>query len=119
MATLLDGITETHEGPEPRILTSDVQAVLRRIIRPGDDTGEAVNVVAAKAKVSPRTVYRVLNPKEAKRTVSLTLGDALCLACGVHPAFAVHLVWNEGEPDERIEPYLSHVLPTLSNATVE
>lgn len=111
MPTLLDGDRETHSGPEPRIVTADVQAVLRRIIRPGlDDGGEAVATVAEKAEVSTRTVYRILNPDEAKETISLDLGDRLCLACGVHPAFAVRLAW----PDGRIEPYLNHVLPTLS-----
>jgi hypothetical protein len=105
MATLLDGITETHDGPEPRMLTADVQAVLRRVIRPGDeDVGQSVARVAERAGCSPRTVYRCLNPDEAKLTVSLGLGDALCLAAGVHPAIAdVRLVW----PDGRITPYLS------------
>ena len=28
MPTLLDGILEKHEGAEPRVLTSDVQAIL-------------------------------------------------------------------------------------------
>ena len=98
MPTLLDGITETHDGPEPRVLTSDVQAVLRRIIRPGnDDGGEAVTMIAEKARVSTRTVYRVLNPSEAKPTISLDLADRLCLACGVHPAFTCRLQWPDGK----------------------
>jgi hypothetical protein len=99
--TLLDDITETHDGPEPRILTADVQAILRRVIRPGqDDGGEAVAMIAAKAKVSTRTVYRVLNPDESKPTISLDLGDRLCLACGVHPAQGdVHLIWPGGRSE--------------------
>lgn len=105
MPTLLDNITETHDGPEPRVLTSDVQAVLRRVIRPdNDDGGEAVAMIADKAKVSTRTVYRVLNPKESKPSISLDLADRLCIACGVHPAFAVRLVW----PDQTITDYVRH-----------
>lgn len=98
MPTLLDNELEVHEGPEPRVKTSDVQAVLRRVIRPGDDDamGIAVAAIAEKAKVSTRTVYRVLNPKEAKPTVSLDLADRLCLAAGVHIAFACGLVWPDG-----------------------
>lgn len=98
MPTLLDYILESHDGPEPRVLTSDVQAVLRRVIRPGDDdAGEAVASIAEKAKVSTRTVYRVLNPDEAKPTLSLDLADRLCLAAGSHIS-ACHLVW----PDESL-----------------
>lgn len=58
--------------------------------------GIAVAAIAEKAKVSTRTVYRVLNPKEAKPTVSLDLADRLCLAAGVHIAFACGLVWPDG-----------------------
>lgn len=102
MATLLDNITETHDGPEPRVLTEDVQAVLRFRIRPGDDdAGVAVTYIAEKARVSTRTVYRVLNPDEAKTTISLDLADRLCLAAGTHIAFACRLVW----PDGTITPY--------------
>jgi len=102
LPTLLDNITETHDGPEPRVLTEDVQTVLRYVIRPGDDdNGEAVASIAEKAKVSTRTVYRVLNPQEAKPTLSLDLADRLCLACGVHIAFACNLVW----PDGTVTPY--------------
>jgi DNA-binding phage protein len=105
MATLLDNITETHDGPEPRVLTTDVQAVLRNTIRPGDDdTGEAVASIAEKAEVSTRTVYRVLNPAEAKPTISLDLADRLCLAAGVHIAFACSLVW----PDGTVTPYTGY-----------
>lgn len=96
MATLLDGITETHEGPEPRVLTEDVQAILQRIIRPGDeDSGESVALIAEKARVSTRTVYRVLNPAEAKRTISLDLADRLCLAADAHVSVC-RLVWPSG-----------------------
>jgi hypothetical protein len=103
--TLLDGITEGHDGPEPRVVTSDVQRVLRRVIRPGeDDGGEAVSLIAERAKVSTRTVYRVLNPDEAKETISLDLADKLCLAAGVHPAFAVRLRWPDGTITNYVDP---------------
>ena len=118
MPTLLDNELEKHSGPEPRVKTSDVQAVLRRVIRPGDDDkmGVAVAALAEKAKVSTRTVYRVLNPKEAKPTLSLDLADRLCLACGVHIAFACNLVWPDGtetsyvgyEWDEETQSVVAH-----------
>lgn len=101
MPTLLDGITETHVGPEPRVITSDVQEILRRVIKPGEDDGAAVSVIAARAKVSARTVYRCLNRDEAKETLSLDLADRLCVACGVHPKTVCRLVW----PDGRITPF--------------
>lgn len=105
MPTLLDDILERHEGPEPRAVTADVQVVLRRVIRPGDDdAGVAVAQIAEKASVSTRTVYRVLNPAEAKPTLSLDLADRLCLAAGVHIAFACRLQW----PDGTITPYVGY-----------
>lgn len=87
MPTILDGILEGHDGPEPRVLTEDVQRVLRSVIRPGADDGAAVASIALRAGVSTRTVYRVLNPDESKPTISLDLADRLCLAAGVHIAF--------------------------------
>ncbi len=85
MPTVLDGILEGHEGPEPRVLTEDVQAILRNVIRPGTEEGDAsVALIAEKAKVSTRTVYRCLNPDESKKTISLDLADRLCLAAGSH-----------------------------------
>lgn len=84
MATLLDNVLETHNGPEPRVVTADVQAVLRRVVKPGEEDGAAVALIAERAKVSTRTVYRVLNPNEYKETISLDLADRLCVACGVH-----------------------------------
>lgn len=81
MPTILDGILETHEGPEPRVMTDDVQVILARKIRPGDeDAGESVALIAERARVSTRTVYRVLNPSESKETISLDLADRLCIA---------------------------------------
>ena len=96
MPTLLDNITERHDGPEPRVVTTDVQAILRRVIRPNaDDAGVAVASIAEKARVSTRTVYRVLNPEEAKETISLDLADRLCLAAGSHIAHC-RLVDSDG-----------------------
>lgn len=87
MPTPLDNITETHDGPEPRVLAVDVQAILRAVIRPGDpDAGASVALIAKRAGVSPRTVYRVLTPDENKPTISLGLADALCLAADSHLA---------------------------------
>ena len=101
MPTLLDGITETHVGPEPRVITSDVQEVLHNVIKPKEDDGAAVSVIAERAGFSPRTVYRVLNPDEARPTISLDLADKLCVACGVHPKTVCRLIW----PDGRITPF--------------
>lgn len=103
MATLLDDVLETHEGSEPRVVTADVQSVLNSVIRPGHDNGAAVASIASRARVSTRTVYRVLNPGESKDTISLDLADRLCLACGTHLAFTCRLQW----PDGRITPYVS------------
>lgn len=95
--TLLDNILEKHDGPEPRVLTADVQAILRRVIRPGDDdSGESVSLIAEKARVSTRTVYRVLQPEEGKETISLDLADRLCLAAESH-LMLCRLRWPDGE----------------------
>lgn len=96
MATLLDYVLEKHEGPEPRVITEDVQALLRLRIRPGDDdAGASVALIADAAKVSTRTVYRVLNPDESKPTISLDLADRLCLAAGGHIS-RCRLLWPDG-----------------------
>lgn len=97
----LDFIEEKVAGPEPRVLTTDVQAVLRHKIRPDeDDAGESVQLIAEKAGVSTRTVYRVLNPNEDKRTINLDLADRLCLAADGHLA-GCRMVY----PDGSIRPY--------------
>src|SRR4051812_13778052 len=100
MATLLDGILESHEGQEPRVLTTDVQAVLRAVIRPDDDdAGKSVPLIAERADVSTRTVYRVLNPVDRDDgqppSISLDLADRLCLASGSHLR-ACRLLWPNG-----------------------
>lgn len=100
MATLLDDELEKHDGPEPRVLTVDVQAVLRRRVRPGEThqetTGDPVALIAARARVSSRTVYRCLNPAEVKPTISLDLADRLCVASEAHLS-ECRLVWPDGQ----------------------
>lgn len=104
MATLLDGILETHEGPEPRVVTEDVQRILARKVRPGDeDAGESVALIAERAGVSTRTVYRVLNPSESKPTISLDLGDRLCIAAGGNVS-SCRLVWPDGAVTDFVRP---------------
>lgn len=100
MATLLDWELERHTGPEPRVLTEDVRDLLRRVVRPGDDdSGESVSLIAEKAGVSTRTVYRVLNPAPTEdgrpATISLDLADRLCLAAEAHVALC-RLFWPDG-----------------------
>ena len=103
MPTLLDDVLEAHDGPEPRVLTEDVQTILKRVVRPtGGDSGEGVALIAEKAGISTRSVYRVLNPDDNKTTISLDLADRLCLAAGTHLAHC-RLVW----PDGRVTPYVS------------
>lgn len=94
MATLHSGIRELHDGPEPRVVAADVQAILRRIIRPdSDEGGRSVALVAERARVSTRTVYRVLQGD--KDSIGLDLADRLCLAAGSHLA-ACRLQWPDG-----------------------
>lgn len=101
MPTLLEGILETHDGPEPCVRTADVQAILRRIIRPGDDDGgRSVALIATRADVSTRTVYRVLSGQQ--QSLSLKLADKLVMAADRHLA-ECWLVW----PDGTETPYLS------------
>ena len=81
------------------MLTEDVQAILRRVVNPGRDDGEAVTLIAEKAGVSTRTVYRVLNPAPPKddkpATISLDLADRLCLAASAHIS-ACRLMYADG-----------------------
>lgn len=101
MATPLDFKLERHAGPEPRVLTADVQAILHEVIRPGDDdNGASVTLIAEKARISPRTVYRVLTPDKPEGTLSLDLADRLCLAADAH-LNQCSLRW----PDGSITPY--------------
>lgn len=103
MASPLDGIEEKHEGPEPRVLTEDVQVILRRRIKPtNEESGSTSSVatIAEKADVSTRTVYRVLQGDPEKPTIGLDLADRLVLAAGAHLS-ACRLVWPSGN----ITPY--------------
>lgn len=100
MSTVLDCVRETHDGPEPRVVTAAVQAVLREIIRPDDeDSGRSVALIAERAGVSTRTVYRVLNPGKRDdgepATISLDLADRLCRAADSH-LNRVLLYWPGG-----------------------
>lgn len=79
---------------EPRVLTQDVQRVLRRIVRPDlDDAGESVVMIAQRAATSARTVYRVLSC--TTDTINLDLADRLCLAADAHLS-ACRLVLADG-----------------------
>lgn len=104
MPTPLDDIIETHEGPEPRVLTIDVQKILRRKIKPGsDDAGESVALIALRSGFSPRTVYRVLSQEDPDATLSLNLADSLCLAADSHLAHC-RLV----DADGRVRNYVEY-----------
>lgn len=95
MTSLLDVTPEAADGPEPRVLTSDVQAMLIEVIRPDDpDNGLSVAQVAERARVSTRTVYRHLTPD--KEDMSLELADKLCRACEVRMRDQVRLMWPDG-----------------------
>jgi hypothetical protein len=102
--SILDGELERHDGSEPKVLTEDVQAILRRIVKPGEDDGESVLLIAMKAKVSTRTIYRILKPAPTKDNkppaISLDLADRVCLAADDHVANC-RLMW----PDGRITAY--------------
>jgi DNA invertase Pin-like site-specific DNA recombinase len=93
--TLLDDELERHEGPEPRVVAEDVKHILEGATRRGEDdgSGDSVSLIAEKAKVSTRTVYRALNPQN--ETLSLDLADRLCLAADSHVAMC-RLQWPNG-----------------------
>jgi hypothetical protein len=93
--TLLDWELERHEGPEPRVVTADVQEILTNVIMPGEDGGDkSVSLIAEKAGISTRTVYRVL--QRTTDTISLDLADRLCLAADSH-LLNCRLRWPSGE----------------------
>lgn len=85
---------------EPTVLTADVRTILRRAIRPGEDEGDTVTMLAHTAKTSTRTVYRVLGG-EYRDTMNLDLADRLVLAAGSH---LVHTRLQM--PDGRLVDYL-------------
>lgn len=68
---------------EPRVVTEDVQRILKRIVKPDqEDEGDSVATIAEKADTSTRTVYRIL--AGTTKTLSLDLADRVCLAAGYH-----------------------------------
>jgi hypothetical protein len=85
---------------EPRVMTSDVAAILEPVVRPDDDDqGSSVSLIAEKAETSTRTVYRVLS--RHTETINLDLADRLCLAAGSHLA-QCRLRHSDG----RVRPYV-------------
>lgn len=93
-------MASTPREVEPRVLTEDVQRILRRTVQPGnDDVGDSVTKIAKAADTSTRTVYRVL--AATTTTISLDLADRLCLAADSHLA-ECRLQWPDGE----IQDYL-------------
>lgn len=90
-----ESVISPAEPGEPKVLTEDVRAVLRRVIRPDDDDGGGVAMIAERAETSTRTVYRVLSENHAE-AISLDLADRLCLAAGSHVALC-RLKWPDGE----------------------
>lgn len=96
MPTVLDDVLETHIGPEPRVVTADVQRILEDVVRPKEEDGAAVELIAARAGVSTRTVYRVLKPEEYRADMGLDLADRLCLAAGSHIKNC-RLIWPTGD----------------------
>lgn len=68
-------------GPEPRVLTEDVQAVLQKAVKPDDpDAGDAVALIAELAQTSTRTIYRILGREST--SLDLGLADRVVLAAG-------------------------------------
>ena len=67
-------------SPEPRVVTDDVAAVIRRAI--GPDEADSVALIAERSGRSTRTIYRILGREWP--TIALDLADAVCLASGAH-----------------------------------
>lgn len=93
-------MSKKRKEPEPRVVTEDVQKILRRVVKSEeDDGGNSVSLVAEKADTSTRTIYRVLAINT--ETISLDLADRICVACEAH-LMECRLSW----PDGRITHYL-------------
>lgn len=90
-----EAVVEPAQAGEPKVLTEDVRIILRRVIRPDDDDGGSVQMIAERAETSTRTVYRVLSEGHAE-AISLDLADRLCLAAGSHVALC-RLRWPDGK----------------------
>lgn len=85
---------------EPRVLTEDVQRVLRRAVRPeDDDVGDSVVMLAQRAHTSARTIYRILS--RTTYALNLDLADRCCLAANGH-LMECRLLW----PDGTVSDYL-------------
>lgn len=74
---------------EPRILTEDVQDILRDLINPDDpDFGESVMRFGERSALSTRTIYRVLAGTAGNTTtpasMMLDTADQLVTAAGRH-----------------------------------
>lgn len=65
-------------GAEPKVLTADVAAIIRRRIDPAD--GESARQFAERAGTSERTLKRVLRLE--RETIALDLADRLVMAAG-------------------------------------
>lgn len=92
--------TNLPKEPEPRVVTADVQRILRRVVRPDDDgSGESVVMLAERAQTSARTIYRILACTTT--TIQLDLADRCCLAANAH-LMECRLQW----PDGRVQWYL-------------
>lgn len=65
---------------EPRVVTDDVAALIRRAI--GPDEADSVALIAERSGRSTRTIYRILGREWP--TIALELADAVCLASGGH-----------------------------------
>lgn len=79
---------------EPRVLTADVRAVLRRVVQPDDDdSGESVVALAERADTSARTIYRIL--ARSTESINLDLADRVTLAANGH-LMECRLLWPDG-----------------------
>lgn len=88
---------------EPRVLTQDVQRVLRRIVRPeAEDVGDSVVMLAQRADTSPRTIYRIL--ARNTETINLHLADKCCIAAGTH-LLECRLQWPDGTITEYLDDF--------------
>lgn len=92
------------EEREPRPITRDVAAIVRKLVGPAGeaDGGTSVRTIAMSARppTSARTVYRIL--ANSTETISLELGDRVALAAGGHLSECRCLF-----PDGTIRSYLS------------
>ena len=84
---------------EPKVVTADVTAILRKVAGRATKTGESVALVAAKARPRPARSTASSRPRRQR---SLDLADRLCVAAEAHVG-ACRLVW----PDGRVTSYLS------------